>query len=61
MSLRAFHILFIFLSIVLAAGCATWAFVNGAGTAFGVVSAIAAVGLSIYFVYFLKKSRRIIL
>ena len=61
MSLRAFHILFIVLSIVLAAGCAAWAFSNGVSAVFGAVSALAAVGLSVYFVYFLKKSRGIIL
>ena len=61
MSLRAFHILFIILSIVLAAGCAAWAFANGVSVVFGVVSALTAVALAVYFVSFLKKTRRIIL
>ena len=29
MSLKAFHIFFIIVSILLAAGCAAWGFVNG--------------------------------
>ena len=29
MSLKAFHIFFIFLAILLAAGCAAWGFANG--------------------------------
>jgi len=61
MSLKAFHILFIVLSIVLAAGCAWWAFANHAGSVFGTVSAVAAAGLCVYFAYFLKKSRKLIL
>jgi hypothetical protein len=60
MSLKIFHILFIVLSIVLAAGCAAWAFMTGAGFAFGIASAVAAVALIIYGVQFLKKSKRII-
>jgi hypothetical protein len=61
MSLRAFHILFIFLSILLAAGCAVWAFVNGAAAAFGIVSGLIAVGLVIYGIYFIRKTKRLIL
>ena len=60
MSLKAFHILFILLSIVLAAGCAAWAYVNQTAAAFGIVSAIAGVGLVFYGLWFLKKSRKII-
>ena len=44
MSLRAFHILFIVLSALLAAGCAWWAFANGAALAFGFISAAVASG-----------------
>ena len=61
MSLRAFHILFIILSALLAGGCAWWAFANGAGLAFGFISAAIAVSLIIYGVYFLKKTRKLIL
>jgi uncharacterized protein (DUF58 family) len=60
MSLKVFHILFIVLSILLAAGCAAWAFITGAGAGFGVASAMAAVALIIYGIRFLKKSKRII-
>ncbi len=61
MSLRAFHILFIVLSIVLSAGCAWWAFANKAGMVFGAASAIAAVALTLYFIQFLRKSKKLIL
>jgi hypothetical protein len=61
MSLKAFHIVFIMLATLLAAGCAWWAFANDAGFAFGVVSAVVAVALAIYGVYFVKKSRKLIL
>jgi hypothetical protein len=61
MSLRAFHILFILLTILLAVGCAAWAFVNETAFGFGIASSIVAVGLVVYGVWFLKKTRRIIL
>jgi hypothetical protein len=61
MSLRAFHILFILLAILMAAGCAWWAFANEVAPAFGIACAVAAVGLVIYGVFFLKKSRKLIL
>jgi len=61
MSLRAFHILFIILSILMSAGCAWWAFANGAAMLFGVVCALVAVGLVVYAVYFLRKTRKLIL
>jgi hypothetical protein len=61
MSLRAFHILFIIVSILLAAGCAVWGFANGLNPAFGIVSAAISAGLVVYGVYFFKKSRRLIL
>lgn len=61
MSLRAFHILFIILSALLAAGCAWWAFSNEAAPAFGIISAAVAVGLVIYGIFFLKKTRNLIL
>ena len=60
MSLKVFHILFIILAILLAAGCVAWAVVNQAPAAFGIVSAIVAVALVIYGIWFLKKSRKII-
>ena len=61
MSLRAFHILFIVVSILLAAGCAVWGFVNGVAPAFGISCVAIAGALIVYGVYFFKKSRRLIL
>lgn len=60
MSLKAFHIFFIMLATLLAAGCAWWAFANSI-TVFGAASAASAVALLIYGIYFIRKSRRIIL
>lgn len=61
MSLKAFHILFIVLAILLAAGCAAWGFANGLDPAFGFTCAGLAVALLIYGIWFLKKSRKLIL
>jgi hypothetical protein len=61
MSLKAFHILFILLSVLLAAGCAWWAFANNASAIFGGASAAVAVGLLVYGIYFIRKSRKLIL
>jgi hypothetical protein len=61
MSLRAFHILFIVLASLLAAGCAAWGFANGLAPAFGIVCAVISVALLVYGVYFFKKSRKLIL
>jgi hypothetical protein len=60
MSLKAFHILFIVLSILLSVGCAVWAFANGPMVAFGTGSSVVALALIIYGINFLKKARRII-
>ncbi len=60
MSLKVFHLLFIVLAILLAIGCALWAFLNDAGVAFGIGSAVSAVALVIYGIWFLKKSQKII-
>lgn len=61
MSLKAFHILFIIVSIILAVGCAWWAFATGASPIFGIGSGVVAVGLVIYGIIFLKKSKKLIL
>jgi hypothetical protein len=61
MSLRAFHILFIILAILMAAGCAGWAFTNGVAPAFGIACTVVAIGLVFYAVYFLKKTKKLIL
>lgn len=61
MSLRAFHILFIFLSILLAAGFAWWAYANGVGQMLATTSAVIAVALTVYGVSFVRKTRKLIL
>ena len=61
MSLRAFHILFIILSILMSAGCAWWAFANGVAPLFGIVSVAVSVGLVFYAIYFLRKTKKLIL
>jgi hypothetical protein len=60
MSLKAFHVIFITVAILLAIGCAIWSFANEAMPAFGWTSVAVAVGLVLYEIYFLRKSRRII-
>jgi hypothetical protein len=60
MSLKAFHIFFIALSILLSIGCAVWAFAYGSEPVFGISSAVVAVILIVYGGYFLKKAKRII-
>ena len=60
MSLRAFHILFIALSVLMAVACSAWAFVNQAGVLFGMGFGLVAVGLVVYGVRFLAKTRNII-
>lgn len=61
MSLRAFHILFIILAIVMSAGCSWWAFTNGITPVFGGACAVTAVALVVYAIYFLKKTKKLIL
>jgi hypothetical protein len=60
MSLKAFHIVFIVLSILLAAGCAAWSFLNQIALPFGIASGVSGLALVVYGIWFLKKSRRII-
>ncbi len=61
MSLKAFHIFFIVLAILLAAGCAAWGFANEMALGFSGTCVGLAVALLIYGVYFLKKSRKLII
>lgn len=64
MSLKAFHVVFVTLSTVLATGFGVWAIQESArdgqgGTlALGIGSLIGAVGLIIYGVWFLRKLKR---
>lgn len=65
MSLKAFHLVFIIASILLAFGFAAWALVNRAKTGeqsllwYGIGSAAAGVVLVGYFAYVLKKLRNV--
>jgi hypothetical protein len=65
MSLKAFHIVFIVASILLAFGFAAWAFVNsgeegGNGlVAYGIGSTAVGAGLIGYAVYVLRKLRNV--
>lgn len=66
MSLKAFHLIFIIASIILAAGFAAWSLVNyfsaQAGVWYlvaGIGSALAAVGLVFYEIYFLRKLKNV--
>lgn len=65
MSLKAFHIVFIVLSIVLAFGFAAWSFVSYAHAGpllhlwFGIGSLASGIALVIYSKYFLRKLKDI--
>lgn len=62
MSLKAFHVVFIVVAIVLAAWVAAWG-LQGLGSGggwevvLGAASALAAVGLVVYLVRFIKKMK----
>jgi hypothetical protein len=59
MSLKAFHIVFIVLSVGTTAGFGIWALTSPDGSmALGLVSLVAAVLLVIYGVAFLNKMKR---
>lgn len=65
MSLKAFHVVFIIASILLAFGFAAWALKNHStgGQAsllyYGIGSGVAGVGLVGYFAYVLKKLKKV--
>jgi hypothetical protein len=61
MSLRIFHICFILFSTVLCAGVSWWCFANRVGDVYAYAFAAAAVILPIYGVWFLKKTRNLVL
>ena len=61
MSLKAFHLLFIFLATLLSLGCAAWSYFNQTAPLFGIGSAMVAAILVIYGILFVKKSRNILL
>jgi uncharacterized membrane protein YczE len=60
MSLKFFHIFFISIAFLLAVFCAAWAFSTGAPAAFAYGSAIVAIGLVFYGIWFIQKARKII-
>ena len=61
MSLKIFHIFFIILSTLLCAGVAWWCVANDVATWYVYLFAGAALLLPIYGVWFLKKTRKLIL
>lgn len=60
MSLKAFHILFITLSVIVTVGFGLWSLTSAefGSTTVGIISLIAAVLLVIYGVLFLQKLKR---
>ena len=66
MSLKAFHLVFIVASILLAIGFGVWSFLNYASPqgstsdlVVGIVSGVIALGLVGYEIYFLKKLKNV--
>ena len=60
MSLKGFHVFFIFLATLLAAGFAAWSLMNETAVPVGIASAVLAVALIIYGIWFIRKSKNII-
>ena len=60
MSLKGFHVFFIILATLLAIGFAAWSLMNQTAVPIGICSAILALGLIVYGVWFVKKSKNII-
>lgn len=61
MSLKIFHICFILFSTLLCAGVSWWCFAHRVGDIYGYGFAAAAVILPIYGMWFLKKTRNLVL
>lgn len=61
MSLRAFHILFILVTTLLAAGCAAWGFATGMPLTFEIVCVCIAMALVAYGFCFFRKTRNLII
>jgi hypothetical protein len=61
MSLKIFHICFILISTLLCAGVAWWCLENGVGRSFAYIFMAGAVLLPAYGVWFLRKTRKLIL
>ena len=60
MSLKAFHLFFILVSILFSAGMALWAFKTGASDGLGWGSSLAGLLMAVYCVRFVVKSKSII-
>lgn len=60
MSLKVFHVIFIVLAIALSIFCSGWAFMNSAAPLFAWGTAVFAVLIAVYGVWFLRKARNII-
>lgn len=60
MSLKGFHVFFIILATLLAAGFAAWSLVNETAVPIGITSAVLAVALVVYGIWFIRKSKNII-
>ena len=60
MSLKGFHVFFILMAILLAAGFAAWSLVNETAVPIGITSAVLALLLLVYGIWFVRKSKNII-
>jgi len=60
-SLKIFHIFFITLSTLLCAGVAWWCFEHSGNEAFGWIFVAVGALLPVYGVWFLKKTKKLIL
>ena len=61
MSLKIFHICFIIISTLLCAGVAWWCFANDVARIYGCLFLAWAALLPVYGVWFLRKTRKLIL
>ncbi len=60
MSLKAFHVFFILVSILFCGAMSAWAFITGASDGIGWGAAISAVALLLYGIRFVRSARSII-
>ena len=64
MSLKHFHVVFIVFAVLICAGFGAWALLakdqSGAVRASGIFSLVLGGGLSIYGIWFYRKSKRVI-
>jgi hypothetical protein len=60
MSLKAFHLIFIFVSILFCAGMAAWSFKTGASDGLGWGCGLVSVLMCVYAVRFISKAKSII-